>query len=96
MFFEFLVENKIFHFSKRTLRVVATRNKWLKKALLLALSHDIYIFKYNFHFLNNQTESHVVVCNPFYFTGLFLYPLKASENQWFSDVFREYRVGQMV
>ena len=29
--------------------------------------------------------------NPFYATGLFLYPLKASENLWFSDVFKKYR-----
>ena len=29
--------------------------------------------------------------NPFYATGLFLYPLKTSENQKFSDVFMGYR-----
>ena len=29
--------------------------------------------------------------NPFHATGLFLYPLKTSENQRFSDVFRGYR-----
>ena len=29
--------------------------------------------------------------NPFYATGLFLYPLKTSENQRFSDVFMGYR-----
>ena len=28
--------------------------------------------------------------NPFHATGLFLYPLKTSENPWFSDVFRRY------
>ena len=32
-----------------------------------------------------------IVINPFYATGLFLYPLKTSENQRFSDVFRGYR-----
>ena len=26
--------------------------------------------------------------NPYYATGLFPYPLKTSENLWFSDVFR--------
>ena len=31
------------------------------------------------------------VINPFYTTGLFLYPLKISENLCFSDVFRGYR-----
>ena len=29
--------------------------------------------------------------NSFYTTGLYLYPLKTSENLWFSDVFRRYR-----
>ena len=29
--------------------------------------------------------------NPFHATGLFLYPLKISENLWFSYVFRGYR-----
>ena len=29
--------------------------------------------------------------NTVHATGLFLYPLKALENQWFSDVFRGYR-----
>ena len=31
------------------------------------------------------------VINPFHATGLFRYPLKTSENQSFSDVFRGYR-----
>ena len=29
--------------------------------------------------------------NPFHATGLFLYPLKTSENLWFFDVSRGYR-----
>ena len=29
--------------------------------------------------------------NPFYSNVTILYPLKTSENLWFSDVFREYR-----
>ena len=29
--------------------------------------------------------------NPFHATGLFLYPLKTSENHRFSDVFRGYQ-----
>ena len=29
--------------------------------------------------------------NPFYATGLFLYPRKTSENLWFSDVFKGYK-----
>ena len=35
--------------------------------------------------------SHYNVINQFQVTGLFLYPLKISENQRFSDVFRVYR-----
>ena len=35
--------------------------------------------------------SHVVLINPCHATGLFLHPLKASENQMFFDVFRGYR-----
>ena len=34
--------------------------------------------------------------NSFHATGLFLYPLKATENLWFSDVFRGYREGLVV
>ena len=32
-----------------------------------------------------------VLINPFHVSGLFLYPLKTSENLWFSDVFKDYR-----
>ena len=35
--------------------------------------------------------SHWTKINSFYATGLFLYPLKASENEKFSDVFKGYR-----
>ena len=34
--------------------------------------------------------------NSFHATGLFLYPLKTSENQRFSDVFRGYRKRPMA
>ena len=33
---------------------------------------------------------------PFYATDLFLYPLKALEDVWFSDVFREYRIRSVA
>ena len=33
----------------------------------------------------------LLVLNPFYAIGLFLYSLKTSKNLWFSDVFRGYR-----
>ena len=34
--------------------------------------------------------------NPFHITGRFLYPLKTSENFWFSDVFKGYRKRQVA
>ena len=36
-------------------------------------------------------QSQALVINPFQATGLFWYPLKTSENQRFSDVFRGFR-----
>ena len=42
--------------------------------------------------LNKENVQHI---NPFNATGLFLYPLKTSENLLFSDVFREYRKGPL-
>ena len=32
-----------------------------------------------------------LLINPFHATDLFWYPLRTSENLWFSDVFREYQ-----
>ena len=41
----------------------------------------------NFNFFKNCFNRFWVI-NPFHVTGLFQYPLKTSENLWFSDVFR--------
>ena len=38
-----------------------------------------------------RSLTHFKVFNPFHATGLFLFPLKTSENQRFSDVLRGYR-----
>ena len=38
-----------------------------------------------------QIQNNIHHINPFHATGLFLHPLKISENQSFSDVFRGYR-----
>ena len=35
-----------------------------------------------------------ITTNPDHFTGLFSYPLKTSENQRFSDVFKGYKRDQ--
>ena len=37
-----------------------------------------------------------ISCNLFLATGLFLYPMKISENFWFSDIFRGYRNRPVV
>ena len=47
----------------------------------------------NISFTDTKTIERV---NPFHATGLFLYPLKTSENQRFSDVFRGYRTRPVV
>ena len=43
-----------------------------------------------------QGETEVLILNPFYATGPFLYPMKTSENLWFSDVFEGYRKRLVV
>ena len=40
--------------------------------------------------------STTVRVSPFRATGLFQYPLKTSENPWFSDVFRGYLKKQVA
>ena len=46
-----------------------------------------------FYFVNirNTKKQKTVLINPFHATGLFLFPLKTSGNQRFSDVFRGYK-----
>ena len=53
------------------------RFDWLR-----ALS-KVNVYEKGFHFTH--------LLKPFHATGLFLCPLKTSENLWFSDVFRGYR-----
>ena len=45
----------------------------------------------SFFLLQVTLEQNLRVINAFHATGLFLYPLKTSENQRFPDVFRGYR-----
>ena len=40
---------------------------------------------------NGLRHERVKSLNPFHATGLFVYPLKTSENFWYPDVSREYR-----
>ena len=53
---------------------------------ILVVKEDFYNFNLLLILWNG-----VYFLNPFHATGLFRYPLKISENLWFSDVFREYR-----
>ena len=46
-------------------------------------------------FLFNKVTN-LNLINPFHATGFFLYPLKTSENQRFSNVFRGYRKRTMA
>ena len=50
------------------------------------LRHQRVVAKINLNSLW-AAERHINI-NPFHATGLFLYPLKTSENLWFSDVIR--------
>ena len=43
------------------------------------------------HLMSRKQNTTSSPINPFYFTVPFLYPVKTSANQKFSDVFREYR-----
>ena len=56
------------------------------------LVHDYLICE------NNGTGPGYSSCliNPFQANVPFLYPLKTSENLWFSDVFRGYRKGTLA
>ena len=50
----------------------------------------------NYLGLNLLVCAAVSFSKPFYATDLFLYPLKALEDVWFSDVFREYRIRSVA
>ena len=53
--------------------------------------------KYNTQTINQTWDYEwLSFINLFNDTGLFLYPLKTSENLWFSNVFRKYRERPVV
>ena len=45
---------------------------------------------------SNTATFYAVYPNLFQVNVVFLYPLKTSENLWFSDVFRGYRKGTLT
>ena len=47
------------------------------------------VILYGDKMLNDKSNQPIL--NPFHATDLFWYPLKTSENLWFSDVFRGYQ-----
>ena len=83
----------------RTSKIVRPKNEaeWIN-----FLQACLSIFGINFaikfglnHFqdleLSFKEHSSILAINPYYVTGLFLYPLKTSGNLWFSDIFKGYR-----
>ena len=56
-----------------------------------ATSSSIYCFVIGILTVNTSKRERGNLLNPFDATGFFRYPLKTSENIWFSDVFRGYR-----
>ena len=60
--------------------------------LLITLVTTAYLdTRYIRNIRSFKTQVCQLLLNPFHATGFFLYLLKASENLWFSDVFRGYR-----
>ena len=59
-----------------------------KTGAILVISCFVLVVSVSFH---ANVLLFCVHFNSFYATGLFLNPLKASENLWFSEVFRGYR-----
>ena len=62
--------------------------KWLAR---LIYSTFIKSFSSYFFFLLNCENNFEINIMPFHAIGFFLYPLKTSENLWFSNVFKGYR-----
>ena len=56
--------------------------KWIDKVIVISRKNDRIII------IKVLVQG---IIYPFHATGLFLYPLKTSENLWLSDVFRGYR-----
>ena len=64
-------------------------SNWDRKLNESNLSYLIVSFGFN-------SKDATYIIKPFHTTGLFLYPLKISENPWSSDVFRGCRKRQMA
>ena len=79
------------------------QHQWRQLTLKAFFTFTEEILDEKFHFLCQKIVSmrnillstlnfrQYTFINPFHATGLFWYPLKTSENLWFSDVFRGYR-----
>ena len=55
------------------------------------LTYNLVILPLYMEWIRGYTDFWLSLINSFHATVLFLYPLKISENFWFSDVFRGYR-----
>ena len=94
-FFSKAFDEKTFTFHIFCLRLLHI-NKFYKRSEIVSTSIIKSIFMSMFHMSNHgfgiilRFFSSMLI-NPVHVTGLSLYPLKTSENLWFSDVFRGYR-----
>ena len=59
------------------------------KSVKQSVGSDL-ILECNFHVLASDANKFRLLINSFYATGIFLSPLKTSENLWFYGVFRGY------
>ena len=83
-----------FLFTNKTLLVfnLKTRTDMNAKISVLFVLKRSYICYYIIYMTAPLTRPSLYFFNPFYAAGIFLYPLKTSENhQRFPDTFREYR-----
>ena len=73
----------------KTILTIATKSKLFYQKVR---SPKGFMFKSE-HIIQMEEEEvfYGTLINPLHITGLFLYPLKRSENQRFSDVFMGYR-----
>ena len=84
------------------------QHQWRQLTLKAFFTFTVEILDEKFHFLCQKIVSmrnillstlsfrQYTFINPFHATGLFWYPLKTSENLWFSDVFRGYQKRSVV
>ena len=79
-----------------TVRLVCSNGTIRKQTYGSAVVISRYVHVSLFFRCPLQKNFSATLSNTFHATGLFLYPLKTSENLWFSNVFRGYTKRQAV